>query len=428
MKAQLLKHIQALSDSNLPQISALQTFALCFNSIYGQCAFISLEAEPVVGRCQVRLVFRTDEQQAAHFDNFIATEHYLDAPPLCEILRQNQPQVFPQLPDSLVTALNDYQLPTESMMALPIFLDGVIARWVLVLGTSTNQFAEVDLEQAILLANLAGSYMARIDETEALRQANAWIQKELDDIARIHQLLLPQEQVKITGTRYAVLFESCDKAGGDYFDIVNLSKMYAHGHAETEPDVWGAIMADASGHGAASAVEVAMFDAILRTYRGSEEAGPAEVFNYTNRYFFTRKLRGSFITAAILHYDPQHRRLTYANAGHPPVIMQPPRGEIQFLDAQASIPLGVQQDWQWQDVSIEVEPATRFIVYTDGIVEALSPQHEQFGLERLLAVIENRAGTLEDLISRVRSALQQHQAGMPRTDDQALLVFEIALP
>jgi serine phosphatase RsbU (regulator of sigma subunit) len=67
-------------------------------------------------------------------------------------------------------------------------------------------------------------------------------------------------------------------------------------------------------------------------------------------------------------------------------------------------------------------------VYTDGIVEALSPQHEQFGLERLLAVIQNREATLEDLITRVRSALQQHQAGMPRTDDQALLVFEIASP
>lgn len=168
-----------------------------------------------------------------------------------------------------------------------------------------------------------------------------------------------------------------------------------------------------------------MFDAILRTYRGGEEAGPAEVFNYSNRYFFTRKLRGSLITAAILHYEPRYRRLTYANAGHPPVIMLSPRGEIQFLDTQAGIPLGVQQDWQWQDASIEVEPATRFIVYTDGIIEALSPQHEQFGLERLLAVIENRAGTLDDLISRVRSALQQHQAGMPRTDDQALLVFEI---
>lgn len=425
MKEQLLKHIQALSNSNLQQINALETFARCFDSIYGNCAFISLDAAPVAGRCQVRLVFRTDEQQAAHFDNFIDGQHYLDDPQLCEILQQNQPQIISQLHPSLLTALQTYQLPTQSMMAIPIYLDGVIARWVLVLGTSANQFAEVNLEQAILLANLAGTYMARIDETEALRQANAWIQKELDDIARIHQLLLPQEQVKIAGTHYAVLFESCDKAGGDYFDIVNLSAIYGQQLAEHQPQEWGAIIADASGHGAAAAVEVAMFDAILRTYRGSEATGPAEVFNYTNRYYFTRKLRGSFITAAILHYDPEHARLTYANAGHPPVIMLSPDGELQHLDQSAGIPLGVQQDWQWQNVTVEIKPATRLIAYTDGIIEALSPQHEQFGLERLEAVLKNGSGTVEDIIAQVRTALQQHQAGMPQGDDQALLVFEI---
>ena len=425
MKEQLLKHIQALSNSNLQQISALETFARCFNSIYGNCAFISLDAIPVAGRCRVRLVFRTDEQQTAHFDNFIDGQHYLDDPQLCEILQQSRPQIIPQLYPSLLAALQAYELPTRSLMAIPIYLDGVIARWVLVLGTTVNQFAEVNLEQAILLANLAGTYMARIDETEALREANAWIQKELDDIARIHQLLLPQEQVKIAGTRYAVHFESCDKAGGDYFDIVNLSAIYAGQVAGTQAEEWGAIMADASGHGAAAAVEVAMFDAILRTYRGNEETGPAEVFNYTNRYYFTRKLRGSFITAAILHYDPERGCLTYANAGHPPVIMLTPAGELHHLDQSAGIPLGVQKDWQWQNVTIPVKPGTRVIAYTDGIIEALSPQHEQFGLAKLERVLQDRAGTIEDLVARVRGALRDHQAGMPQGDDQALLVFEI---
>lgn len=425
MKTDLLKHIQTLSNSKLQQFNALETFAQCFNSIYGTCAFISLEITDRQGQCRVRLVFRSDDRQASHCDNYLASERYLSDPQLSAILQQDSPQIFAQLPASLASALQGYHLPTKSMMVIPIFLDGEIAQWVLVLGTSHNQFAEVNLDQAILLANLAGSYMARIDETEALRQANAWIAKELDDIARIHSLLLPQEQVKIVGTRYAALFESCDKAGGDYFDIVNLASLYGRSAEQQRAHEWGAIMADASGHGAAAAVEVAMFDAILRTYLSSHSAGPAEVFNYTNRYYFTRNLRGSFITATILHYDPRKACLTYANAGHPPVIMLPPRGKVRYLDESAGIPLGVQQEWQWQDVTLQVEPGTRFIAYTDGIVDALSPQGEQFGLPRLLSVIEKASDTVEGIVRQVREALQQHQAGTPQSDDQALLALQV---
>lgn len=423
MREELLRHIQALSNSKLQQISALEMFAKCFHSVYGDCAFISLEVCPDAELCQVRLVFRTDEQQAVHFENFIDGDAYLQSDQLMDILDQGKPEILSHIDTDLANALANYLLPTQSAMVLPIYLDGVIRRWVLVSGIAPNQFAHVELEQAVLLSNLAGTYMARIEETEALARANSWIKKELNDIARIHSLLLPQEQIKLNGTRYATYFQSCDTAGGDYFDIVNLSELIFQNSDPEKADSWGAIIADASGHGAAAAVEVAMFDAILRTYRATHEDGPASVFNYTNRYFFTRKLRGSFITALILSYDPDTQMLTYANAGHPPALLLSPDGELHILQ-EADIPLGVEQDWQWQNARVRIKPGTLIVAYTDGITEAMSTDRQQFGLERLITIVR-QSEDVDDCIASVRAALHAHQDGRSHTDDHALLVFKV---
>jgi len=423
MRDELLKQIQALSNSKLHQIDALEMFARCFHSVYGDCAFISLEKCRDRQLCRVRLVFHTDAQEDVHFENMIDGEVYFHSEQLMALFAGEKPQILPNIDAELIKGLEKYSLPTQSAMVIPIFLDGVISRWVLVTGTAANQFAGVDLEQGVLLANLAGTYMARIEETEALARANSWIKKELNDIARIHSLLLPQEQIWINGTRYATYFQSCDTAGGDYFDIVNLSEALYRDAVPDRADSWGVIIADASGHGAAAAVEVAMFDAILRTYRGARDAGPANVLNYTNHYFFTRKLRGSFITALIFSYEPDTQTLTYANAGHPPALLLFPDGELQIL-RESDIPLGVEPDWQWQNMQCRVKPGTLIVAYTDGITEAMSPAKEQFGLERLISVVrQNR--DVEDCITSVRNALLAHQDGGQQTDDHALLVFQI---
>jgi sigma-B regulation protein RsbU (phosphoserine phosphatase) len=398
-------------------------FAKCFHSVYGDCAFVSLEVCPDQPLCQVRLVFRTDDNQEVHFENLIDSEHYLQSEQLIAVLDQMKPAIVSMIEPDLQRALAAYQLPTRSAMVIPIYLDGRISRWVLVSGIAEHQFASVDLEQAVLLANLAGTYMARIEETEALARANSWIKKELNDIARIHGLLLPQEKVAIKGTSYASYFQSCDTAGGDYFDIVNLSDLIFKNAGDGKADSWGVIIADASGHGAAAAVEVAMFDAILRTYRAGQNDGPASVFNYTNHYFFTRKLRGSYITALIMSYDPQTATLTYANAGHPPALLLSPDGQLQVLQ-HADIPLGVEQEWQWQNMQISLEPGTLIVTYTDGITEAMSPDKEQFGMERLCNIVQQCSG-VDDCIARVRAAIETHQGGGKQTDDHALLAFKI---
>lgn len=425
MIAELLEHIRALSNSRLSHANALEVFARCFHTVYGESSFISLERCESGRACRIRMIFRAgaqaQEQVESHYDDVMLLENAQAS----RLLEADNAVIVESIEPALQAVLRKHRLPSNSLMTIPLFLDGEIARWVFVLGEHTGQFSQVDLEQAILLANLANTYMARIDETEALAKANDWIERELSDIGRLHKLLLPREDIQLNGTEVASYFSFCELAGGDYFDLVNLSRIIDPDYPPEEADIWGLIVADASGHGAAAAVEIAMFDAVLRTYHASPENGPANVFNYTNKYFFTRTLRGSFITAAILNYDPRKKLLRYANAGHPPVIMKTPEGGLIELTQSNGIPLGVDPAWQWENTHINVQPGSVLVSYTDGMTEALSPQGKQFGMARLKAAIRSTTGPAQAYKEAIVSAVQQHQQGSQQADDQALVVMRI---
>jgi len=421
----LIEHIRALSDSQLSHANALEAFARCFHTVYGEGSFISLEHCEKGKACRVRMIFRTDASNRPQVEDHLNDELILKSRQASELIAQGKAMIVESIDTELQDLLRKYRLPHASLMTIPLFLDGEIKRWVFVLGENHGQFSNVDLEQAILLANLANTYMARIDETEALARANNWIAKELSDIGRLHKMLLPQEDIHLNGTEVASYFSLCEVAGGDYFDLVNLSRIIDPDYPSEQADVWGLIVADASGHGAAAAVEIAMFDAILRTYHTSPEHGPANVFNYTNKYFFTRSMRGSFITASILNYDPRNKLLRYASAGHPPVIMKTDSGEMVMLEQSNGIPLGVDPDWRWQNTKIKVAPGTVLVSYTDGMSEALSPDGEQFGIDRLKTIVSNTHGSAQAYKDAIVQAVKQHQQDAEQADDQALVVMHI---
>lgn len=425
MKNILLEQIKTLSNSKLGHMMVLETFARCLRSVYGKCSFISFEQNKESENYLVRLKFSDRDRDHAHLDNLVGQAIPIYAEQL-DTITNNQLPVVAEVGPVLRSSLLELDLPVNSMMAIPLYQDGEISRWVLILGEQEKQFADVDLEQAILLANLAGTYMVRIDEAQALEKANTWIEKELDDIGRLQKLLLPQQEIAIKGAETAVFFSSCDRAGGDYYDIVNLSELEQSSDPNSNYDAWGMIVADASGHGAAAAVEISMFDAILRTYSADGNQGAANVFNYANTHFFTRMSRGSFITATIVGYRPDTGSLFYANAGHPPTMIITPKRTLEYLDESTGIPLGVDPDWHWQNAEKKVKPGSVIISITDGILEAMSPEQQQFGRPQLEQVLLNCDGTAQDYLDCIVNAVKKHQAGCPQTDDQAVVVVKIS--
>src|SRR5205085_5870619 len=134
-------------------------------------------------------------------------------------------------------------------------------------------------------------------------------------------------------------------AGGDYYDFCEL------------PDGrFGILVADVAGHGTPAAVLMAVTHSIAHTHHEEPEP-PSRLMTFINRHLSARytNSNGSFVTAFYGIYDPATRRITYARAGHNPPRIRHNNGEIVSLARGDNLPLGIDADEVFCDVTETLE-------------------------------------------------------------------------
>ena len=299
-------------------------------------------------------------------------------------------------------------------IVIPIWVNGKINRWIVIVDYPTDT-KNLDITKLSLLLNYALTNILRTEQKRQLDKARLWIDEELHEISRIQSLLLPQDDLKIESVKVAFKFKAYKDAGGDYLDLFQLPKDHLHANAVS----WGGTIADVTGHGPSAAVEAAMLDAILRTYSGQNGSTPADLANYINKHFFTRRDRGKFITAKLFTYSSDTKLLTYVSAGHPSGYIK--RGsEVIVLDKSQGIPIGVLQGYQWENQQIEMLSGDILFIYTDVVLETRSPQNEEFGEQRLVEILKNAPNCPFQLVDGVEKALLSFNKGAELTDDLTL--------
>ncbi|VAW78021.1 Serine phosphatase RsbU, regulator of sigma subunit [hydrothermal vent metagenome] len=296
-------------------------------------------------------------------------------------------------------------------------------------NVNNKNYCAQNTELLMVLISLVFSNVARIEALKELQWENRRTQEELTKIATLQRQLLPADKGSIQGVEIAANFRACEQAGGDYYDFLSLAEMSESLSTPSDRDYWGAMIADSAGHGAAAAVEISMFDAILRTMtreNSTAQDGPAGVFNYTNQYLFTRVIRGTFITAFVIAYNPDLEMITYACAGHPPpILFKSSSQELIELDQSAGIPLAVVKDYVWENATISFRKNDILVMYTDGILEANNSKGEQFGLQRLKnLLIKSVSLSCQEMLSNIESAVDHFQQSKSRKDDQTLLILK----
>ena len=123
--------------------------------------------------------------------------------------------------------------------------------------------------------------------------------------------------------------------------------------------------------------------------------------------------------------DPDRSSLRYASAGHDPALLLKANGNLTELSS-TGIALGILDDAQWTTETLTVGPGDRLLLATDGLTEAISPAGELFGRQRLARELEQCAGrAIEECISRIRDAINEHCGSRVPTDDMTLLALEI---
>jgi len=245
----------------------------------------------------------------------------------------------------------------------------------------------VRLQTQFLMGTVAGLEASRREIAEKARQ----MEDDLQMASSVQQAMMargpaPSPEGAPTRLQIAHRFHPAGVVSGDFFDILGM----ADGSV-------GILVCDVMGHGVRSALIAAMIRAMLEQLRPAA-SDPGVFLSRLNRDL-TRILRQTgdaiFVTAAYCVVDPGRGRIRYAQAGHPtPLVCHRPAGDVRALscpDSAAGPALGLFDDFDYAGWEGEMSPGDRVLLFTDGVIEAPSPEGEEFGMARLEASWSRRA-------------------------------------
>jgi phosphoserine phosphatase RsbU/P len=309
----------------------------------------------------------------------------------------------------------------QMVLCAPMVVDGELPH-AIILGGARETLGAFDPSALGVLLNLAYQLIGRGLNARNLDAQPPPVRQQLRDLADSQRLLQP-DNLALRGYRYAVHYQPAEIAAGDYYDVARLTHRVPN-HPTDLGDVVGTILADVSGHGAGAALEAAQFDAILRTYRGTDGEGPAAALTYANRYFFSRRQRRHFMTVFALLVHPGEGVVRYCNAGHLPALRLSD-GAISRIGSDGDIPIGVVRDHTFTNQRMAYVAGDTFVLYSDGISEARDPSGAMFGIDQLEAEFARGPREPSALLAHLVDAVIAHQRGPIGTDDQTLLVIQL---
>ncbi len=258
----------------------------------------------------------------------------------------------------------------------------------------------------LFLAGLGYATALRVSEGE--RRLIAMTQ-ELETARRIQTSILPRRLPRIAGVSLAARYEPMNAVAGDLYDVV------------ARDSALGVFVADVSGHGVPAALVASMVKVAFAA-QAPHADDPSRVLREVNRAL-CGSLEGAYVTAAYAWLDLGSSRLTYAAAGHPPLLVRGSQG-VERL-AENGLMMGVRTDAVYPCTSRPLARGDRLILYTDGAIEAFNPRGELFELERLIALLESSREEPERFADLVLARLAAWRGGRGATDDLTLLVLEI---
>ena len=254
-----------------------------------------------------------------------------------------------------------------------------------------------------------------------LEIADRVVMKRDLEIARdIQSWLLPATPPLVPGLTIAFATRPANTVAGDYYDV------FPRQAATPEEQTLLLAVADVAGKSIPAALLMATFQASLKTLSSTGCALP-QLLAGMNSYACCNSQGGlRFTTAFIGEYRPEARLLKYINAGHNNPVLRRSSGTVERLDA-GGLPLGIQQDVSYAYGEVTLASGDWLIIFTDGLVEAVNHTGEEYGEQRMMAVLNGNVGMAPDLLlDRMIFDVNAFVGTTPQHDDITCMLIKVA--
>ena len=282
----------------------------------------------------------------------------------------------------------------------------------------TKKFREDDLKLLTIVGNLASVAVekAQVHAASLLRQK---AQREIELAQEVQLGFLPQRLPQVPGYEFFGFYSAAQTIGGDYYDFIKLPGGRL-----------AIVLGDVAGKGVPAALLMAKLSAEAR-FSMLTQPEPHKAMGVLNDQLFHGGIGDRFVTLAALILDPATHQVVIVNAGHlSPLRYRASSGELHpAIDLDLTgLPLGATEGYQFDLVTLTLEPGDTLTVFTDGVSDAMSPDEELFEMDRVTRTILGDSSLAPDrrpkaIGERVVAAVRQHAAGRVQNDDIALVCF-----
>ena len=292
-------------------------------------------------------------------------------------------------------------------------------------GDFTHKIAVRSEDQLGELALSFNSMTASIEDL--LRQAaeKKRLEEELRIAHEIQMSLLPQGALVMAGLSVTALCVPAREVGGDYYDFLRL-----------DDHRLGVLIADVSGKGTSAALYMAELKGLVLSL-SEIHTSPRTMLIALNRIIADHLDARSFITMTYAVIDLRARTIAYARAGHTPLIYVPgacgdggPR-QVQILVPDGMV-VGLKLDngemfeRHLVEETIPLQPGDLYLLFTDGISEAMNGRDDLFGESRLGRLVETHAHLpSEELRERVLREIAAFVGDAPQHDDMTMILLKV---
>jgi serine phosphatase RsbU (regulator of sigma subunit) len=266
--------------------------------------------------------------------------------------------------------------------------------------------AEYDREDAAFLETAAAQIAIALQHAVFASE-----REEVEKAREIQTALLPRSIPQPAGMSLAAAWQPARSVGGDYYDVIELGDGRL-----------GVAIADVAGKGVPAALLMSNLQASLKLL-APEIDSPRRLCTKVNEVILRVVTPARYITFFYAVLDSRARTLVYCNAGHNPPLVVSTEGSERL--ESGGPPLGLFAGAAFEEGTVQLRPGDRVVLYTDGVSEALGDNDEEFGEERLSALLrsaeESAAGQMSQAIVK---AVTEHCRGV-FADDVTLLVLSV---